>query len=99
MQGEVQGEVLEDADLPSMKRLPPRKKPAHRKKRTRTRTESGDEEDATEGSGPSKKVRAEDVIGAEQEDVLVAWFAEHPIFYDQSLRDFKDRANGSGSLK
>ena len=56
------------------------------------------QEEAPEGTGDEdgedqfvrKKLIAEQLT-VTQEEELAEWFSVHPIFYDQSARDFKDR--------
>ena len=37
-----------------------------------------------------KKVKIPDSFTGAQEQALVEWFSEHPIFFNQSEKDFKN---------
>lgn len=50
------------------------------------KTEGDDDEEE-----PRKKSKMTCQLSNEQEEELVEWFSAHPIFYDKSKRDFKDR--------
>ena len=51
------------------------------------------EEDESDDGLPSIKRRhvPNEQLSPEEEQILVEWFAEHPLFYDQTETDFKNR--------
>ena len=50
-----------------------------------------EDEGQEEGPPPPKKSSVPDSLSADKEQKLVDFFAYHPIFYDQTLKEFKDK--------
>ena len=53
--------------------------------------EDGDGEDDGDLPPKAKRAKVSENISAQQEQILVDWFSENPLFYDQSLKDFKNK--------
>ena len=49
-------------------------------------------EDDDNGALPRKKINVSEQLTTDQEQELVEFFAAHPLFYDRSLKVFKDRS-------
>ena len=54
---------------------------------TQSDAEGDDEED---GAPPRKKINVSEQLTMDQEQELVEFFAVHPLFYHQMLKEFKD---------
>ena len=52
---------------------------------------SDQDEGQEEGPPPPKKSYVSDSLDADEEQKLVDFFGSHSIFYDQTLKEFKDR--------
>ena len=50
-----------------------------------------DDEDEDLGALPPKKIHVSKSMDMEKEQKLVDFFTSNPIFYDQTVREFKDR--------
>ena len=57
---------------------------------TVTRADQSNEDDAEEaGAPPQKKINVSETMDKDLEQKLVEFFASNPLFYDQTLREFK----------
>ena len=56
---------------------------------TQSDVEDDEEED---GAPPRKKINISEQLTMDQEQQLVEFFAANPLFYDQMLKEFKDRS-------
>ena len=55
-------------------------------------TQSPTEEDSDDGLPLIKRRHVpNEQLSPEEEQILVEWFSEHPLFYDQTETDFKNR--------
>ena len=57
-----------------------------------TPAENTDEAEEEGPPPPHKKKSVSDSLTADQEQRLVDFYATHPLFYDQTLSDFKNKA-------
>ena len=57
-----------------------------------TPAENTDEAEEEGPPPPPKKTSVYDFLNADQEQRLVEFYASHPLFYDQILHDFKNKA-------
>ena len=55
---------------------------------TQSDAEDDDEED---GAPPRKKINVSEQFTMDQEQQPIEFFAANPLFYDQTLKEFKDR--------
>ena len=64
-------------------------KPAHAATVTLA-TQSDEDDDEEDGVPSRKKINVSEIMIKDQEQQLVEFFASNPLFYDQTLKEFKD---------